>query len=119
LINLKVDMVGFVNLHKVVARKITFWIFPSAWNGVESKNGVGSKRLKHQFSQVEGVLDLQKILKLIPIRNKRIPLKKNNCDERQKWERCKSWKENPLCIVRIKNIKKSWKKKKEKDPKLT
>jgi hypothetical protein len=24
LINLKVDMVGFVNLHKVVARKITF-----------------------------------------------------------------------------------------------
>ncbi len=37
--NSKVDMVGFVYPHKVVARSVvsTFW---SAWNGVELEDGV-------------------------------------------------------------------------------
>jgi hypothetical protein len=30
LTNFKINMVGFVNLHKVVIRKFTFEIFPSA-----------------------------------------------------------------------------------------
>jgi hypothetical protein len=32
-------MVGFVDLHKVVVRKITFSTFLNAWNEVELKNG--------------------------------------------------------------------------------
>jgi hypothetical protein len=35
LTNSKNNMIGFVNLHKVVARKSAFSIFPSAQNGGE------------------------------------------------------------------------------------
>jgi hypothetical protein len=44
--NFKVDMVGFVNFHKVIARKNTFSAFPSAQNGGEFKSGAESERLK-------------------------------------------------------------------------
>jgi len=73
--NSRVDMVGFVYPHKVVARSVvsTFW---NAWNGVELEDGVKSERLKCEFSQVEEVLDLQKIPKLIPIPNKKNTTKK-------------------------------------------
>jgi hypothetical protein len=54
-----------VKLHKVVARKSAFSIFPSAQNGGE----IG--RLKHQFSQMERDLDLQKIPKLVLIPKKK------------------------------------------------
>jgi hypothetical protein len=39
LTNYRVDMVGFVDLHKVVVKKITFSTFLNAWNEVELKNG--------------------------------------------------------------------------------
>ncbi len=65
-IKYKIDMVIFVDLHKVVVKRNAFSTLPSAWNEVESKGGIESGRLKHQFSQVEGDLDLQKILKPIP-----------------------------------------------------
>jgi len=69
-------MAGFVDSHKVVARRNAFLAFPSAQNGGESRGGVESGRLKHQFSQVEGDLDLQKIPKLISITKNRAPRKK-------------------------------------------
>jgi hypothetical protein len=68
--NFKVDMVGFVNFHKVIARRNAFLAFPSAQNGGELKSGVKSERLKCQFSQVEGDLNLQEIFKLVPILKK-------------------------------------------------
>jgi hypothetical protein len=40
------------------------------------EDGVKSERLKCEFSQVEEVLDLQKIPKLIPIPNKKNTTKK-------------------------------------------
>jgi hypothetical protein len=49
-------MVGFVDLHKVVARS-AFSTFPSAQNGCELEGGVESEGLKHHFLQVEGDLD--------------------------------------------------------------
>ncbi len=55
LTNLKVDMAGFVDLHKVVARSVCF-VLPRTWNGGELEGGAKSERLKHQFSQVEGEL---------------------------------------------------------------
>jgi hypothetical protein len=54
----KTDIVGFVDLHKVVARRNAFLALPSAWNGGKLKGGPKSGRLKRQFSQVEGDLDL-------------------------------------------------------------
>jgi len=42
-----VDMVGFVDPHKVVARRSAFLAFPNAQNGGESIGGVESERLKH------------------------------------------------------------------------
>ncbi len=65
LANSEVDMASFVDLHKVVVKRIS--TFPSAQNGGESKGGVESGGLKYQFSKVEGNLDLQKIPKLVPI----------------------------------------------------
>ncbi len=55
--NYKVDMVGFVYPHKVVARSAisTFW---NAWNGVELEDGIKNERLKCEFSKVEENLDL-------------------------------------------------------------
>ncbi len=41
-----------------VARKSTFSALPNAQNGGESEGGAKSGGLKHQFSQVEGDLDL-------------------------------------------------------------
>ncbi len=58
LTNSRVDMVGFVNVHKVVVRS-AFLAFSCAWNGVELEGGIKNKRLKCQFSQVEKDLDLQ------------------------------------------------------------
>ncbi len=74
--NFRVDMVGFVNFHKVVARRYAFLAFPSAQNGGESKSQVENEGLNHQFSQVERGLDFQKIPKLVPIPNKRALKKK-------------------------------------------
>jgi hypothetical protein len=67
--NSRVDMASFVDHYKVVAKRIS--TLPSARNGGESKDGAKSGRLKCQFSQVEGNLDLQKIPKLVPILGKR------------------------------------------------
>ncbi len=83
LTNSRVDMVGFVDLHKVVARRSAFSAFPSAWNGVESEGGAKNEGLKCQFSQVEGALDLQEILKLVPNPNKSTK-EESNCGERQR-----------------------------------
>jgi hypothetical protein len=68
--NFKVGMVGFVNLHKVVARRNAFSALPSAQNEGELKSGAKSERLKHQFYQVEGDLNLQEIFKPVPIPKK-------------------------------------------------
>jgi hypothetical protein len=50
--------------------KNVFAIFPSAQNGSELEGKTKSGRLKHQFSQMERDLDLQKILKLVFIPKK-------------------------------------------------
>jgi len=55
LTNFKVDMAGFVDLHKVVVRNACF-VLPRARNGGELEGGAKSERLKRQFSQVEGDL---------------------------------------------------------------
>jgi hypothetical protein len=65
LINFGVDMAGFVNPQ--VVRKSAFSAFPRAKNGEELEGGLESGRLKCQFSQVEGDLDLQEIPQPIPI----------------------------------------------------
>ncbi len=57
LTNSRIEMVGFVNIHKMVARS-AFSTFPSAQNGCELEGGAKSEGLKHQFSQVEGDLNL-------------------------------------------------------------
>jgi hypothetical protein len=69
-------MASFVDLHKVVVRKSAFSAFPRAQNGDELEDGLESGRLKCQFSQVEGDLDLQKIPQPIPIPEKRTLKKK-------------------------------------------
>jgi len=51
LTNSRVDMVGFMDPHKVVVRRNAFLTFPSAQNGVELKGGVEDERLKHQFQK--------------------------------------------------------------------
>ncbi len=76
LTNSKIDMAGFVDLHKMIARKNAFSALPSAWNEGELEGGAKSGGLKCQFSQVEVDLDLQEILKLVPIPMKRAPKKK-------------------------------------------
>ncbi len=65
----KVDMVSFVDPHKVVVPRSAFLAFQHAQNIVELKGGTKSEGLKCQ--QVEGHLDLQKIFKPIPILNKK------------------------------------------------
>ncbi len=52
LTNSRVDMVDFVNAHKMIA-KSAFLTFSSAWNGVELEGEVENKELKCQFSQLE------------------------------------------------------------------
>jgi hypothetical protein len=76
LTNSRVCMAGFMDLHKVVARRSTFLGFWNAWNWVELKGEVETEGLKCQFSQVERDLDLQKIFKPIPISNKKAQGKK-------------------------------------------
>jgi hypothetical protein len=58
LTNPRIDMASFVDFHKVIIKRSTILAFPSARNGGESKGVVKNGRLKHQFSQVEGDLDL-------------------------------------------------------------
>ncbi len=60
----------------MVTKRSAFSALPSAQNGDEFEGGVESGSLKHQFSQVEGDLDLQKIFKLILIPKIRAPKKK-------------------------------------------
>jgi hypothetical protein len=57
-INSRIDMASFVNLHKMVARRSAFLVIPSAQSGGEKEGQAESGRLKHQFSQMEGDLDL-------------------------------------------------------------
>jgi hypothetical protein len=85
-------MAGFVKPHKVIAKRNAFLGFPSVWNVVDLEGGIESEELKRQFSQAEGDLNLQEIPKPIPISNKRA------WGETWKW---KSWKEDPLCVVRV------------------
>ncbi len=74
--NFRIDMIDFVDPHKVVVRRSAFLAFPNAQDGVELEcTRVESEGLKRQFSQVEGDLDLQEITKLIPISNKKAPRK--------------------------------------------
>ncbi len=107
LTNSIVGMVGFMDLHKVVARRKTFLTFWNAWNGVELEGEVESEELKCQFSQVEKDLDLQKIFKPVPISNKKNNKEKGGCDKRWKWKKWKKKKGNPLCskIFLIKKTK--------------
>jgi hypothetical protein len=54
------DMLIFVNFHKVVAKSWSaFSAFSSGQNGGESEGGAESVELKCQVSQVEGNLHLQ------------------------------------------------------------
>ncbi len=84
-------MAGFVDPHKVVARRSAFLTLQNAQNGVESIGGVENGRLKHQFSQLEGDLDLQKIPKLVSITKNKAPKKKAVVvkDEDEKVEKAK------------------------------
>jgi hypothetical protein len=59
-----------VDLHKVVVRRSAFLAFPSAQNRGESKGGLKNERLKCQFTQMEGDLDLQEIPKLVSFQRK-------------------------------------------------
>jgi hypothetical protein len=70
LTNFRVDMVGFMDIHKVVVKRNAFLAFPRTQNGGELEGEAKSGRLKRQFSQVEGDLDLQEIPKLVPIPKK-------------------------------------------------
>jgi hypothetical protein len=63
-------MVGFLDFHKVIVKRSAFLVFPSAWNAGESEGVVENEGFKHQSSQVEGDLDLPKILKLVSIPKK-------------------------------------------------
>ncbi len=60
----------------MVIKRSAFSTFPSAQNGGEFEGLVESGSLKHQFSQVEGDLDLQEIFKLIFIPRIKAPKKK-------------------------------------------
>jgi hypothetical protein len=56
--NYKVDITDFVNPYKVVAKRNAFSTFPSAKNESELEGRVENEKLKCQFSQGEGDLDL-------------------------------------------------------------
>jgi hypothetical protein len=45
-IDSRIDMVGFVNPHKVIARRNAFSAFPIVWNGVELEGRVKNEELK-------------------------------------------------------------------------
>ncbi len=63
-------------IHKAVARRSAFLTLPNAQNGGESIGGVKNGRLKRQFSQLEGDMDLQNIPKLVSITKNKTPKKK-------------------------------------------
>jgi len=98
-INFRVDMVGFMNPHKVIVRKNVFAIFSSAQNESESKGRAKSGKLKCQFSQVKEDLNFQEILKTVPI-TKKITKKKDNCDI---FCLCSSI----VCVIRVKKKEKN------------
>jgi hypothetical protein len=75
LINSKIDMPGFVHLHKVITRS-AFSTFLNAQNGVELEGGAKSGRLKRQFSQMERDMNLQEMPKLVAILKKKTSRKK-------------------------------------------
>jgi hypothetical protein len=54
----------------LISRRNAFSALPSAHNEDELKSGVESERLKRQFYQVEGDLNLQEIFKPVPIPKK-------------------------------------------------
>ncbi len=54
----------------MVVRRSAFLAFPSAQNRGESKGGLKNERLKCQFTQMEGDLDLQEIPKLVSFQRK-------------------------------------------------
>jgi hypothetical protein len=56
LTNSRVDAVGFVDFHKVIAKMNATLAFPSAWNGGESKDGIKSWNVN--FHKWKGDLDL-------------------------------------------------------------
>jgi hypothetical protein len=73
-----VDMARFVDPHKIVVQRNAFSILGNVQNEGVSKvkiESFGHGSLKHSFSQVEGDLDLQEILKLAPL-PKKIVIKK-------------------------------------------
>jgi hypothetical protein len=76
LTNYKIDMANFVDPHKVVVRRSAFLALLNAQNGGESEGGEEIGGLKHQFSQVDGDLDLQEILKLVHIPRRKHPKKR-------------------------------------------
>ncbi len=84
--NFTVDMVTFVDPHKLVAKRNAFSAFPIAWNGGESEGGIENGGFKRQFSQVERDLDSQEIPKRICIFRKRA-LKCGEDEEGEKVER--------------------------------
>jgi hypothetical protein len=61
-----------------------FSTFPNAQNGGELESRAESGRLKPQSSQMEKDMNLQEILKLVPILKKKYIKKKYNYVERQK-----------------------------------
>jgi hypothetical protein len=81
--NSRVGMASFVDPHKVVVGS-AFLAFPNARNEVEFEGGTESEKLKYQFSQVEWDLDLQEILNLILIPNKKTQKRKGGHDKRQR-----------------------------------
>jgi hypothetical protein len=77
-----VDIVRFVDSHKIVVQRNAFSTLQMHKMRIKS---FGHGVLKCSFSQVEGDLDLQEILKLTPLPKKRT--RKNggyNCDERRR-----------------------------------
>jgi hypothetical protein len=103
-------MVKFINSHKVVAWKITFLELA---NVQKNKNGHEDRKcmlwgLKWLFSQVEGDLDLQKILKLAPFLNKKwtrekmvlIAKKKEDEESKKAKNLAKEWSIKSNCTKR-------------------
>jgi hypothetical protein len=67
LTNFRVDMVGFVNPHKMIVRKSSFSVFLSARNGSEWKGESESERLKHKQ---KGIWIYKKSLNQFPFQRK-------------------------------------------------
>ncbi len=92
--NFRVDMVGFVDPHKVVVRRNAFSTFPSAQNGGELEGGENNGMLKHQFSQVEKDWIYKKSLNKFPFQRKE-----------QQGRRCMCEKTK---MKKVEKVKKNW-----------